>query len=388
MKNIREMRTDVAVIGEGATGLMLTKKLTDLGYDVALVGKQKVVGSGPSTRNTGWLQRGTYHAASLENEAEALEVAKTCAYGSDQIRHYAPAAIEDAGRQTSFAVIGTDQLAEQATQRWDKANIPYRSVSLSDFSKENPEIGTGGIKHAFKVDDVTINPRILYQKLLTQSKRGGAQVMLDSKFQPKDNGNAEVTHADGSSTRLKSDLFVVTAGYGVKDVFREVTGDEVPVRLYKSHLLVFPRLTANNVFHIDRDESMVFNHGTSSVMLQHHEDFVIDEPDFTVVPEKERKVFEAAHRLVPSVTNYDGDYMPIACIKPELIKDASQARSLDVTIFPGTDNYLFVLPGKLTATPYVTDRLTQIIFNKGSEKTTRVAMRPSDVFMAEGKTIF
>lgn len=48
-----EIRTEIAVIGGGAAGLMTTKKLAELGYDVALIEKASTFASGPSTRNEG-----------------------------------------------------------------------------------------------------------------------------------------------------------------------------------------------------------------------------------------------------------------------------------------------------------------------------------------------
>jgi L-2-hydroxyglutarate oxidase LhgO len=56
---------DVVVVGAGAAGLMTAQKLSQLGMSVALIEQKPTVASGPSTRNEGWLHRGTYHAASI-----------------------------------------------------------------------------------------------------------------------------------------------------------------------------------------------------------------------------------------------------------------------------------------------------------------------------------
>jgi L-2-hydroxyglutarate oxidase LhgO len=68
-----EIKTDISIVGAGVTGLMLTNKLTDLGYRVALVDRQSCAAGGPSTKNEGWLHKGTYHATSIANEDQSVQ---------------------------------------------------------------------------------------------------------------------------------------------------------------------------------------------------------------------------------------------------------------------------------------------------------------------------
>lgn len=76
----KSISVDVAIVGAGVAGLMLTKKLSDLGFKVALIEKSSCVADGPSTRNEGWLHRGTYHAASIQDRSSAVQVARRCIY--------------------------------------------------------------------------------------------------------------------------------------------------------------------------------------------------------------------------------------------------------------------------------------------------------------------
>lgn len=375
----KEVKTDVSIVGAGVTGLMLTRKLTDLGYDVALIEKQGVIGAGPSTKNEGWLHRGTYHATSIKDEEQALKIAKRCIYGHEEIRRYAPEAVEDIGYPT-YAVIGNDELAHQAVDRWDKAGVLYKPISIKDFSSINPEVDAKNIKHVFEVGDISINTRMLYQKLLVQSEKNGAKIFLRSHLIPRNPGSATLVQEGSDKLGLYSNMFIVTAGYSIKDIFREVTGDELPVRYWKSHLLVFPRMTKNSTFYLDPGEVALFNHGSNSVIGQHEDAVTETEPNFDVVPERAKLVFEATKRLVPRAQQYDDAYLAIACIKPDIAHYAGQSRSLDVSILHADDNHLFTLPGKMTEAPYVVDRIVQMVFNWQHNKTARIALRPCDMY--------
>ncbi len=375
----KEIKTDISVVGAGVTGLMLTKKLTDLGYKVALVEQQGIVGNGPSTKNEGWLHRGTYHATSIQDEAQAMQVANRCIYGHEQIRSFAPEAIEDLDRAT-YAVVSNDETAQKATDRWEKAGILYRPVPLGKFVQANPEVNITKITDAFQVGDLSINTRILYQKLLTQSEKGGAKIFLKSKFIPEDGEKATLDQGNGDKINLHSDLFIVTAGYGIKDTFRQVTGQDLPVRYWKSHLLVFPRLTKSNIFSINPGEAALFNHGSKSVVGQHEDAVTVSNPNLDIIPDRAVCVFDATQRLIPSANQHEKAYMAIACIKPDVVQSVEQARTLDISVFSPVENYIFALPGKMTEAPFVADQIVQMVFNRNSETTARVAFRPCDTY--------
>jgi glycerol-3-phosphate dehydrogenase len=376
---VNNIKADITIIGAGVTGLLATKKLTDLGYDVVLIEKEKVVASGPSTRNEGWLHRGTYHAASIKNEEEALEVARTCIYGHDQIRRYAPEAVDDLGQPT-YAIIGSDELADHSVSRWNKAGAVHKQISLNNFASLNPEVDIQNIKHVFEVGDIGFNPRIFYQKLLTQSEKKGAKIFLQSRLLPKQNGYAKILREGNEPITLSTDMVIVTAGNGIKDFFREVSGEDLPIRFWKSHLLVFPRLAKYNTFYIDRGEAMIFSHGNTSVIGQHHEDFIVESPDYTAIPDKVELVFRAANRLIPKTKEYKDSFVPVTCMKPDLVRGLDQPRGYDVNIIRADDKYLFVFPGKMTAAPFIADKLVQMVFNGDSEKFARIAPRPCDIY--------
>ncbi len=379
---MKGIQADITIIGAGITGLLLTHKLSDLGFNVVLVEKQEFIGAGPSTKNEGWLHRGTYHATSIRDEAEAVEVAKRCIYGHEAIRRFAPEAVEDIGYPV-YAVMGTDEFAHRAVARWEKAGIFYQPVLTRDFALLNPQVDTGRINHAFEVGDVSINTRMLYHKLVVQSEKKGATILLGSHIIPMSNGSAELTGPDGNKRTLYSDMFIVTAGYGLQEMFRQVTGEELQVRFWKSHLLVFPRLTKSSTFHIEPGEAALFNHSGYSIVGQHEDAVMLECPDFTAISERARRVFEATKRLVPQASAYELTHMAYGCLKPDIVQHAEQMRSLNVTLLRANDTWLFALPGKMTEAPYVADMVTQLVFSEKPAKSAAIALRPCDTFKAD-----
>lgn len=377
MAKQERITVDISVVGGGVTGLMLTKKFTDLGYTVALVEKQTRLAGGPSTKNEGWLHRGTYHATSIRDETQALAVARRCIYGHEQWRQFAPEAVEDI-ETTSYAVISSEEGAERATERWDKAGVVYRLLTKDEFEKENPEVDTTALVEFFEVGDVSVNSKILYQKLATQARKGGAEIFLGSTLHPEGEGVATITQQDGEPIKVHSDKLIVTAGYGIGEMHREITGEELPVRYWKSHLVVMPRITQHNVFSLDPGEAALFNHGRNSVVGQHEDAVVEEHPNFTIIDEREKLVFKATERLFPGATQHKTSYQAVACIKPDIARIPGQARSLDIDVFR-REGVIFVLPGKMTEAPYVADKVVQEIFEE-SVDFGDVALRPTDKY--------
>ncbi len=123
----KEIRTEIAVIGGGTGGLMTTKKLAELGYDVALIDKAPTFGSGPSTRNEGWLHRGTVHSGVIKESERAMKIAKRVMYGYEQIMSFAPESVEDL-TSTTYALFKDAELAEVTEERWKEVDVWFQAT--------------------------------------------------------------------------------------------------------------------------------------------------------------------------------------------------------------------------------------------------------------------
>jgi glycerol-3-phosphate dehydrogenase len=370
----KRLETEITVVGGGIAGLLATKKLSELGYDVMLVDKASTLGSGPSTKNEGWLHRGTVHAGVITDKKRALNVAKKLIYGYEQIMSFAPEAVEDLTSDT-FALFKNEELAASTQTRWDEIDIWYQSVQLSTFFRENPEINPQMVRAAYKTKDKSLNFRILYQKLLSISEKMGANVVLNSYVKPERDGKAILIESNGESSELYSELFIFTIGLAAREIFQQLDSD-LSARFWKSHSVLLPQLTQNGYFFVDPLEASIMPHGSFSVACQSEDDFQVDEPNFDVVPAMAHQVFEALVRLIPAAKKYENTYKSNACVKPDIIHGSNSPRSVDIEIHEPIPSYIVAFPGKVTESPYMVDTLIKRIFDKKFD--SRIALRPGD----------
>ena len=379
---VSELSFDVAIVGAGVAGLMLAMKISRLGFTVALIEKEERLAAGPSTRNEGWLHAGTYHATSISDHQEAICVARRCIYGFKQIRRYAPEAVEEPGTPAFALVMNRDRITE-IRSRWAEAGVSNTQVNLLKLASLMPELKLNSIQAAFQVRDVGINTRILYRKLLTDSQRAGAKVFVNTDLSFDDTGLANLVFSDFKMS-LKSNIFIYTSGYNMASIFQTHHGISVPIRYWKSHLAITPRLSKYSVFCLDPGEAAMMNHGSCSVVGLNEDALLCESPDLDHMPEQFDKVNEAITRLYSSTDRRL--HVPVACIKADISNKnesfnglvGADARSLGVKVFEPRPGHLCALPGKMTETPYLTDILTQLIYNKLTDND--IALRPLDKF--------
>ncbi len=373
----KEIRADIGIVGGGVTGLMLSKKLAEIGYSVALVDKSPTLANGPSTRNEGWLHRGTYHATSIKDRATSIAVAQRCIYGHNQIRQFAPETVEDSDTK-SFAVVREEGRVDEITSRWDEADVQYAAVPTALVENMIPEANLKASDTVFKVGDVGINTRLLYQKLYVAGKRAGVQHILNTEIQFTDQSlmEAQLVNGEGEKTQLATDLFIHTSGHGMKAFFDDNFGLALPMRFWKSHLLVTPRLSRDNLFAVDPGEAGMMNHGKYSIVGANEDAELVDAPDYTIEQDGVAAVENALRKLYKPT---GAPTFPVACIKVDMPLQSEAARSLNINVSEPVDNHLCVLPGKMTESVYVTDAVTRLVFDRKSlQGKSPVTPRPCD----------
>lgn len=394
----QEFSADVTVVGGGVAGLWTAKELIDQGYGVQVVEKSDELASGATTRNEGWLHAGAYHSVAIYNERDAEMVTERTRYGHDAIVNFAPESIE---HSATYAFTATDELAQSATERWQKFGINYREVSPQQFEEDG--IDTTRVRAAFEVDDKSVNSRTMCRKLAKYILENGGSISTNADFMPHDSTTASMV-IDGDNRALHSDAFVIAAGVGTKGVVEEVTGTPFPMRYFKSHLLVAPRLTRDNYFYVDPMEAGIMSHGNASIIGINREAIEADVPNYEVIGATEQLVFSALTRMLPQASKYSfdtGEILSVACIKADVADDdiVRQADSshvlqdLNIKAFEVAENYICAVPGKMTESPALARAVVGLI-EGGGEKSLRVIgddaniipnirERPADLWMRE-----
>jgi glycine/D-amino acid oxidase-like deaminating enzyme len=359
------------------------------GLSVNVVEKSETLADGATTRNEGWLHAGTYHSVAIESEDEVVPVTTNIRWSHEAIVSFAPESIDHA---PTFAVTLSDELAHKAVSRWEQTGVGFHEVPKGDIPDAS-RIDVERLAAAFEVDDKSVNSRALCQKLARYVFEHGGKFFLGADFVPSGDNTAEVTQGDDRH-RLVSSRFLITAGTGVKEIVESVTGQELPMRFFKAHLLVLPRLTTDNYFHLEAGEAGLMNHDNTSVVGINRDGIELATLDRAVVQEKKKLIYDALARLLPSTVQYpinSASVMAVACSKPDVTGGSGETQSLDVNVFEPAPNYVCALPGKMTMAPYLAKKVAGILLSGSGELAQRrafgqpgdITMRPADRWMSE-----
>lgn len=365
---------DVVLIGGGVSGLMAAMKLSDLGLAVALVERHETLASGPSTRNEGWLHRGTYHSVSIRDRQTAIEVAGRCIYGHKQIRSFAPEAIES--NQLPLALLRDESYLPEVLSRWQEADVYHRRISRGEAEKLIPDAAFAPAAAIFQVGEASINTRILYQKMLSRARNAGCAFFLGYEVSSINASDVTITDADGNEKILKAEKFVYSAGAGVKGLFSRYHGMELPLRYWKSHLIITNRLANIGVFYLDGLEAAMMHHGDVTIVGFNEDAVLCDKPSYDVIDQNITNIEDGLRRVFPTWSDVNAKY--VACVKVDLAASPTSERSLNIALTEPFPGHVVILPGKMTETPYLVDALISHLYN--NRHGAEIALRPCDNF--------
>jgi len=364
---------DVAIIGAGIAGLWLARNLSHLGLSVLLVDREHEVGSGSTTRNEGWLHRGTYFLASIAETPLAMRVAEQVAYGYHAIWSLYPEVLDQLPR--SYAFTRSADLASKATCRWSNAGVPFEEVSRQSLIDLEPRLTPPSDAVVFGVEDASIDTSRLCARLLQDALSRGMRLELGVQIERLEECSVVFQSAAGRY-RVEAKWVIHATGYGMRESLETVAGIDLPIRLWKSHLLDFPRLFTRNVFSIDPRGINVFHHDKWSIVGLNTETgrCPLERPEFQTDAAVVDEILTGVNLLVRDVEL--STYQSRACVKVDRFRD-QRLPQLDADWgFLGA-NQIWVLPGKLTAAPYVAREISNAIYH-GSTSRTPVAQRPID----------
>jgi glycine/D-amino acid oxidase-like deaminating enzyme len=364
---------DVLIVGGGVAGLMSAYKFLDMGLSVALVENKPALASGPSTRNEGWLHRGTYHATSIKDRGTAVQIAQRCIYGHEQLLRFCPEAIEE--RDTKpIAMLKDESRVDEIVSRWKEAAVMYWPLTKAEAARRCISADFNRAAALFEVKDVSINTRLLYRKLVARSRQMGGVFHLGCTIYAVEGNTLLCTSQNQARIRLTGRKIVYTAGGGARALFREHHGIELPIRYWKSHLVVTRRLSTMGIFYLDPSEAAIMHHGDVSVIGFNDDALLCPEADYEVSPDRAQNLRNGISRIFPGWrgnNSYD-----VACVKVDYTGRIPSDRSLNIAICEPVRDHVVALPGKLTETPFLTDELALYIHNEIEDVS--ISRRPCD----------
>lgn len=399
------LKFDLVVSGGGVTGLWLAMKLSASGYSVALLEKDPRLAGHSSIRNEAWVHYGTYHGGAIPVRDIAVRVARQTREGCLQTLAFAPAAVEDPSSQCFALIRNLD--VQEVESRWADVGVPFKRLSRNEFAGQVPEVRTDDIAAFYRVQDRSINTRVLYAMLRDEAMRNGAHIRTGSEITSFDGMRAGVRTPSGLET-YEADLFLHAAGSGLKEFF--LTRFDLPIdlrlRFWKSHLIDLPRVARHGVFFLDPGEATLMHHREWTIAGFNSDSTAVSEPDTKPVPKQVESAQRALRRMLFRV-DFDRAE-PRACIKVD------QEPSDDVDLFvprvgipyprpqlgitwgqplPG---HMWMLPGKMTEAPFVADRIVEEVRKqvaptrepsrrfangRGTGPAPEIAPRPIDLYL-------
>jgi glycine/D-amino acid oxidase-like deaminating enzyme len=395
-----EHNADVTIIGGGIAGLWSAKELVDQGFSVSLVEASEQLATGATTRNEGWLHAGAYHSMGIKDYEDANNVVERTLYGHRAITDFAPDSVEHG---TSYAFIKNPTLIDETVSRWQEFGVRHRVAKARSF--EDDGFNVGRISAAFEVEDKSVNSRVICRKLAAYILERGVRIYTGAEFVPLDEGSADIITGD-EINRLHSERFLITAGVSIKDVVERVTGQPFPMRYFKSHLLVTPRLTRDNGFYVDWNEAGVMGHGNATIVGYNRDSVEIAAPDYEVMPHKKQLVYDALVKLLPKAADHTIEstkIMGIACVKPDVfdtsrVADPDSRQNLNINVFDIGRGYTCAIPGKMTEAPALGRSVVKHLLNDGlirhpspeaqvvsidERHIHKISLRPADRWMAD-----
>lgn len=378
-----KISTDVVIVGSGVLGLLLAKKLGDLGQSVILLESAPTLAKGASIKNHGWLHRGSAHAVSLADSEKAGEVIKKIIYGHEYIKSYAPEVIEDPF-EPIFIVTGNPDTAEKATNAWKKYGVWYEQIPNDLFYREDPNLRKDLPLNIFQSADLRINNRMLFQKLAEDIETKGNLIINNSDFEYDDFSKIKVS-SDKRKIEITSGNFIYCTGGNIAENYKKLTGDELEVALWKSHLIYLPRFSRFSLVSLDHDSPIIINHGDVSVINRAYDEVPVDEYDTEIIFDQIDQAFESVCYFYPSARRLKNNLEGIACIKPSIKNIQPGRHSVDSQVREPIPNHHFVLPGKMTEAPYVVDELIQRLYSKLDFH--QISKRPFDGYQSRQSQI-
>lgn len=295
-----EFKTEVLIIGGGATGVGISRDLALRGIPCILIEKGDFA-SGASGRNHGLLHSGGRYAVS------DLEAARECIAENRILRHIAPHCIEETGGL--FVSLPEDGLdfRNQFVNACERAGIPATLLSRDDALELEPRLNPT-LLGAVEVPDGAIDPFSLIMANVRDAEIHGARFLLHTEVLSLlvDGNTIKQVKARDRITGEESSIvasYIVNATGSWANYILTLVGLRIGMALSKGSMLITNQRLTQRVINRCRKPSdgdiLVPNDtvsilGTTSVRSEALN-------DFEVTPEEVFLLVHEGSKMVPAV---------------------------------------------------------------------------------------
>jgi hypothetical protein len=316
---------------------------------------------------------------SIKDFDTAAQLVKKLQYGYSFYKTYAQECIEDPFLPT-YTMTDDPDLAQNARERWDEFNVPYRELTSEQMKKIEPEFNQEMVSYFFENKDTRINNRLLFQKLFTEIRRNGGIALTGAEYEYENEQIIRVINKNGVF-QIQSPQFFYTTGVYLSDSHEKLTGEKLDVQFWKSHLLFLPRFTSVSLVSMDKNAPIIINHGEVSVINRSYDEYPVDSINWEVNEDEVKKALEVISQYYPSIKGETNKIHAIACLKPNVFNKDAIRHTVGEKIYEPVKGHIFALPGKMTEAPYVADMIIQHAYTNFN--VDDVTERPIDKFLKE-----
>ncbi len=362
------MKTQVLIIGGGATGTGLIRDLALRGVECLLVEKQDI-NAGASGGNHGLLHSGARYV-SKDGEA-AVE----CMNESKIIKTVAPECVEETGG-LFVAVEGDDEAyANKFPGMCNKFGIPCQEIDVKQ-ALEMESVLSEKMIAAYVVEDATIDPFMLSLENISHARALGSKVLRYNRVAGFNISNGKIisttliNNRNGDRTDVEADIIVNAAGGWAANV-ASIAGAKINMMYSKGSLLV----TQNRITHrvVNRlrqasDADILVPGGTVSILGT--TSVTVDSPDgiYPTIQEVDNIIREGGD-MIPLLSS--ARYIrAFSGVRPLVSSGDGDGRSVSrgYTLIDhegeGIENFVSITGGKLTTYRLMAEKTADLVCKK------------------------
>jgi glycerol-3-phosphate dehydrogenase len=376
------VKTQVLIIGGGATGTGLARDLALRGVQSLLVEK-KDINAGASGGNHGLLHSGARYVSSDP------EAAKECREEGQLLKNIAAQCVEDTGG-LFVAVQGDDEnYIADFPEMCDRCGIPAQAMDLQEVRLLEPALSELIIA-AYKVPDAAIDPFRLSLDNMAQAQQHGSRLLSHTMVRAFEISGSEIKSVQLQNTQtgekaLVEAHVVINAAGAWAGLVAGLAGISIPVLFSKGSLLITHNRLANRVLNRLRPASnadILVPGGTVSILGT--TSIRIENPDeaYPTVEEIDLMV-EDAGAMIPALetTRYIRAYCGVRPLI-SLGGDSDDRKvSRGFTLMDhgaqGVENFFTISGGKLTTYRMMAEKTADLVCQYlGISKPCRTRTEP------------
>lgn len=363
------MKTDVVVIGGGASGLFTALDLSIRGTNVALV-ERGILLNGTSGRYHGLLHSGARYAAN--DKAAAVE----CKEESAVLAKMAPFAIMNEGGLFVRLRGDDDTYTDKFLMGLKDSGIKFTEVSLSEVRRNEPKLSPD-VDFAVNVPDRVLDPFKLFYSLALLAKKKGVKFFLQTEVTGLDVEKRIVNTTHGN---FEAKVVVNAAGPWAGKIL-QMQAREVNMMPAVGVMLVYDGKMVSKVINrlrppSDGDIVLPFYQKT---ILGTTAQLVEDVDDVEILPEDIQSLVEEGSKLIPVLkeVRYDRSYYSA---RPLLGGQDARTASRDFEVIDD-DWVITVIGGKLTTSRLMAEKVSDLVSAKlgieGRSVTKNLVLSPA-----------